>query len=61
MKSRDYVGRVMLIVLALVAVAAFTHFVLGWSFLGVLAGGLVVLILDMGRYYLGERRPQHPR
>jgi hypothetical protein len=53
MKSRDYVGRVMLIVLALVAMAAFTHFVLGWSFLGVFAGGLVVLILDISRNCLG--------
>jgi hypothetical protein len=51
MKSRDYVGRAMLIVLALVAMAAFTHFVLGWSFLGVFAGGLVVLILDIRRNY----------
>ena len=56
--DRRYIRRLILVVLVLAAVAAFTHFVWGWSLAGVLVGGLAVLIVEVGWRYLTTRPTQ---
>jgi hypothetical protein len=56
--DRSYVRRVILIVLVLAVVAAFTHFVLEWSFGGVFLIGIAILIAEVGWRYLTTRPRQ---